>query len=69
MFGTQHFTTNIYFKELSKLYDHLQQICDEATGLLYGMAMRMKFKYNKYWDDIEKDNRLLFVVTILNLQY
>ncbi|XP_042942768.1 zinc finger BED domain-containing protein RICESLEEPER 2-like [Carya illinoinensis] len=38
-------------------------------GLLSGMTMRMQAKYDKYWGDVEKINRLLFVAVILNTQY
>lgn len=31
--------------------------------------MRKKSKYNKYWVDVKKINRLLFVDAILNPQY
>lgn len=47
----------------------MQQTCDEMIGLLSYIAMRMKLKYNNYWEHVEKINRLLIVVTILDPQY
>lgn len=47
IFGSKYYTVNIYFKELSSLYDPLQQSCDNDEELLHGVVIRMKFKYNK----------------------
>lgn len=61
-------TTNIYFEEFSRLYDHLQQSGNETIGLLHGMVMRIEFKYNISWGDIDKINKLLFVTAIIDLR-
>ncbi|XP_041020408.1 zinc finger BED domain-containing protein RICESLEEPER 3-like [Juglans microcarpa x Juglans regia] len=56
-------------EELLGLYDHLRESCESSVGLLNDMAIRMKFKYDKYWGDGEKINKLLLVVAILDSQY
>ena len=39
---------NLFFQELSTVYDHLQGYCEDDDYLLSTMAMRMKSKYDKY---------------------
>lgn len=64
--GSLYCTANMYFKELSELYYHLQMSCESSVWMLNEMAMRMKPKYDKYWENVEKINRLLFVAAILD---
>lgn len=33
------------------------------------MAMGIKYKYDKYWDNVEEINKLLFVVAIRDPRY
>ncbi|KAG2709415.1 hypothetical protein I3760_05G238000 [Carya illinoinensis] len=67
--GSAYTTANLFFSELSELHYHLQEGCTGSCGLLSGMAMRMQAKYDKYWGDVEKINRLLFVAVILDPRY
>lgn len=65
--GSKYTIANLYFSELSELHFHLKNNC--AGGLLSALVTRMKTKYDKYWENIEKMNKLLFVTVILNLRY
>ncbi|KAG2725612.1 hypothetical protein I3760_01G073900 [Carya illinoinensis] len=67
--GSKYCTANLYFDELSRIHDHLQHNYGNSEGLLFATAMRMKSKYEKYWGDIVKINRLLLVAAILDPRY
>ncbi|XP_042958052.1 uncharacterized protein LOC122293563 [Carya illinoinensis] len=67
--GCKYCTANLYLDELSRIHDHLQQNYANSEGLLFATAMRMKSKYEKYWRDIVKINRLLLVAAILDSRY
>lgn len=69
IFGSKYTTANLYFNELLKLHFRLQNSCVNSKELLYVMARRMKTKYDKYWGNIDKINRLLFVTVILGTRY
>jgi hypothetical protein len=62
-------TSNLHFQEVSYIHTHLMTYCDSHDDLLSAMAFRMKLKYEKYWGDVHKINRLLFVGAILDPRY
>ena len=64
--GSKYTTANSFFSELSELHFQLENSSTDSAGLLSDMATRMKIKYDKYWGNIEKINRLLFVAVILD---
>ena len=48
---------------------HLQEYIDNDDHVLSSMAERMMGKYNKYWEDLDKNvkvNLMMFVVVILD---
>lgn len=61
---TQYYIVNIYFEEVADLSTHLHKILNEATEILYGMAVKMKVKFNRYWEKVEKINKLLIVAIV-----
>ncbi|CAI0404797.1 unnamed protein product [Linum tenue] len=64
--GSLYATSNIFFDEVSSLYRLLMKWeKDEDTGFSE-MASRMKKKYETYWGDVEKMNKLLYVAAVLN---
>lgn len=67
--GTLYVTSNLYIQELINIHKNLNTFCNNSNRRLSSMALRMKTKYNKYWDDLEKINRLLFVAAILDPWY
>lgn len=52
IFGSKYSTSKMYF--VATIIDHLQQSYDDNVGLLHGMVMRMKSKYNWYWGILRK---------------
>ncbi|KAB1205668.1 hypothetical protein CJ030_MR7G017840 [Morella rubra] len=48
---------------------HLGKYAASGDLFLADMAKRMQMKYNKYWGDLTKVNRLLFVAAVLDPQY
>ncbi|KAG7948001.1 hypothetical protein I3843_14G123500 [Carya illinoinensis] len=67
--GTLYVTSNNYVQELIAIHKHLNNFCDNSNRRLSSMAFRMKTKYNKYWGDLEKINRLLFIAAILDPRF
>jgi hypothetical protein len=47
----------------------LTEYSESSDPLLSTMANRMKVKYYKYWEDVEKINPLLFVASLLDPRY
>lgn len=37
--------------------------------MLYDMDIKMKYKYNKYWKDVKKICKLLFMAVIIDFWY
>jgi hypothetical protein len=66
MSDTLYATSNLHFQVLSSVHEHLKSYCQNGDMLLSNMAQRMKVKY---WGDIEKVNRLLFVAILLDPRY
>lgn len=69
MSDTSYATSNLHFRVLSIVHEHLKSYCQSGDMLLSNMAQRMKVKYDKYWGDIEKVNKLLFVAIALDPRY
>jgi hypothetical protein len=47
----------------------LAEYYESSDPLLNAMANKMKLKYDKYWEDVEKINPLLFVASLLDPHY
>ena len=67
--GSLYTTSNLFFQELSTVYDHLQGYCEDDDYLLSTMSMRMKSKYDKYWGHLDNINLMLFVAIVLDPRY
>ena len=66
-FGSLFVTSNTYFHELISIEDQLQQLCSvDGDPLLRSMVVEMKKKCDKYWENIDKINLMLFVVVVPN---
>ena len=64
MSGTKYATSSLYFEELSNILGHLTEYTNSDDLVLSTMAGKMMSKYQKYWGDIEKINRLLFMAAV-----
>lgn len=65
--GSLYVTSNIMFHEISEVDMLLKQWLESADFELSLMAKRMKEKYDKYLGSIEKMNKILYYVAILDL--
>jgi hypothetical protein len=67
--GSLHSTSNLYFDVLCDVHSCLTEYSESSDPLLNAIANRMKVKYDKYWEDVEKINPLLFVASLLDPRY
>ncbi|XP_042980140.1 zinc finger BED domain-containing protein RICESLEEPER 2-like [Carya illinoinensis] len=58
--------SNFFIKEVAKLYRHLNKFSQSVDKKLAIMSERMLLKYNNYWGDFEKVNKILFIATMLD---
>ncbi|XP_022845309.1 zinc finger BED domain-containing protein RICESLEEPER 2-like [Olea europaea var. sylvestris] len=62
-------TSNIYFQEVCKIEQILKKIGDEQDYLLSSIANNMKIKFDKYWGNVDKMNKILIVAVVLDPRY
>ncbi|KAB1205139.1 putative AC transposase [Morella rubra] len=67
--GSKYVTSNAFFEELARIKFHLETFTTCSDILLCDMAKRMQSKYDKYWGDLRKVNRLLFVAAVLDPRF
>ncbi|KAK1383553.1 hypothetical protein POM88_021288 [Heracleum sosnowskyi] len=67
--GSKYCTSNVFFVELVKVQEAIMRLCSSEDILMRDMAKRMKDKYNKYWDNEENTNFLLYVAVVLDPRY
>jgi hypothetical protein len=67
--GTLYSTSNLFFQQLCTVRKNVLEYAQSPDPLMSSMAVKMKIKYDKYWGDFEKMNRLLFVAVILDPRY
>ncbi|XP_055823973.1 zinc finger BED domain-containing protein RICESLEEPER 1-like [Solanum dulcamara] len=67
--GSRYVTSNIHFLEICAVAVYLNQLmASEDTGLS-DMAKKMQEKFNKYWGDPAKMNKIIFISCILDPRY
>ncbi|XP_060182751.1 zinc finger BED domain-containing protein RICESLEEPER 2-like [Lycium barbarum] len=67
--GSRYVTSNIHFLEICAVAVYLNQLmASEDTGLS-DMAKKMQEKFNKYWGDPAKMNKIIFISCILDPHY
>ncbi|XP_074362487.1 zinc finger BED domain-containing protein RICESLEEPER 2-like [Apium graveolens] len=64
--GSKYCTSNVFFVELVKVQESIIKLCSNEDILMRDMANRMKDKYDKYWDNMENTNFLLYVAVVLD---
>ena len=64
--GTKYVTSNIFFSELVTMQATITRMCASVDEEKQKMAKSMKAKYDKYWDNIENMNFLLYVAVALD---
>ncbi|XP_077223462.1 zinc finger BED domain-containing protein RICESLEEPER 2-like [Tasmannia lanceolata] len=64
--GSLYVTSNTLFHEISEVECLLKQWSESDAYKLGMMVRRMKEKYDKYWGDIEKMNKLIYIAVVLD---
>ncbi|CAN0875623.1 Zinc finger BED domain-containing protein RICESLEEPER 1 [Linum grandiflorum] len=64
--GSSYVTSNLFFPEVVILYHLLKKWEGSPDYDLSLMASKMRIKYEKYWGDIEKMNKLLYIDIVLH---
>ncbi|KAJ9551947.1 hypothetical protein OSB04_015992 [Centaurea solstitialis] len=64
--GSKYVTSNLFFSELVKMQATITRMCHSIDAEKQKMAKSMKLKYDKYWDNIENMNFLLYVAVALD---
>ncbi|XP_021742409.1 zinc finger BED domain-containing protein RICESLEEPER 2-like isoform X2 [Chenopodium quinoa] len=67
--GSLHVTSNLFFHELVSVAVLLKDLMTNDDVEMCLMATKMKEKYDKYWDDPEKMNMLIFIAVVLDPRY
>ncbi|CAL1385330.1 unnamed protein product [Linum trigynum] len=66
--GSQYITSNLFLPEVGNLYNLLKSwmVVNNEDYQLSFMATKMKQKYEKYWGDVDKMNKLLYIAAVLD---
>nr|XP_009770684.1 PREDICTED: zinc finger BED domain-containing protein RICESLEEPER 3-like [Nicotiana sylvestris] len=67
--GSLYVTSNHYFLEICEVVVYLKQLILNENVLLGSIAKKMKEKFDKYWGDPEKINKMIFISYVLDLRY
>lgn len=61
-----YITTNVYLQEIVGVGMMINKKCESSDVGVRLMASGMKKKHNKYWDNVDKVNLLLYIAVILD---
>ncbi|XP_012833299.1 PREDICTED: zinc finger BED domain-containing protein RICESLEEPER 2-like [Erythranthe guttata] len=64
--GNKYVTSKLFFKELVAMRAGISKMCLSSDKEEREMAISMRTKYDKYWDNIDKFNLLLYVAVVLD---
>lgn len=64
--GSKYLTSNLFFGELVSLHVKLGRMCMNNDLDARNMAIKMREKYDKYWENMENINYLLYVAVVLD---
>ena len=64
--GSKYVTSNIFFFELVKMQATITRMTLSQDEQKRNMAISMKTKYDKYWDNVDNMNYLLYIAVILD---
>ncbi|CAI0560272.1 unnamed protein product [Linum tenue] len=69
--GSHYTTSNLFLQEVHSLYHLINKWVEEVEKDydLSVMAKKMKLKYEKYWGDVDKMNKLLYIATVMDPRY
>jgi hypothetical protein len=69
IFGSLYSNSNLFFQQLCRVRRQVLNYARSSDPLVSVMAKEMKEKYDKYWGNFDKVNRLLFVAVVFDLRY
>ncbi|XP_042451632.1 zinc finger BED domain-containing protein RICESLEEPER 2-like [Zingiber officinale] len=64
--GSLYVTSNTFAHEISYIHTILKEWQQSDDIDVYSMGIRMKNKFDKYWGDPEKMNKLLYIAVVLD---
>nr|GEZ43871.1 zinc finger, BED-type [Tanacetum cinerariifolium] len=64
--GSKYVTSNLFFGELVTMHASISRMCVDEDEQKRALAALVKDKYDKYWDNIDNINFLLYVVVFLD---
>ncbi|KAG6526759.1 hypothetical protein ZIOFF_016760 [Zingiber officinale] len=64
--GSLYVTSNTFAHEISYIHTILKEWQQSDDIDVYSMGIRMKNKFDKYWGDPEKVNKLLYIAVVLD---
>ncbi|XP_075665514.1 zinc finger BED domain-containing protein RICESLEEPER 1-like [Castanea sativa] len=67
--GANYVTSNSFFLELMSIHDTIDLEYEKDSYLLRKMAENMKTKFEKYWENFDNMNHLLYVRLVLDPRY
>ncbi|XP_057990566.1 zinc finger BED domain-containing protein RICESLEEPER 2-like [Hevea brasiliensis] len=67
--GSRYVTSNIFFNEISSVDCLLQEWQGSDNMELACMGDRMKVKFDKYWGDPDKMNKIIYISVVVDPRY
>ncbi|PWA89561.1 zinc finger, BED-type [Artemisia annua] len=64
--GCKYVTSNMFVKDLVTMHAAISKMCRHADENKRKIALSMKGKYDKYWDNLDNMNVLLYVALVLD---
>ncbi|KAG8661312.1 hypothetical protein MANES_02G223166v8 [Manihot esculenta] len=64
--GSRYVTSNLFFSEVSDLAFILNQWINSNDLDMKSMGERMKVKFDKYWGDVDKMNKIIYFAVVLD---
>ncbi|KAF2309284.1 hypothetical protein GH714_001507 [Hevea brasiliensis] len=64
IFNSRYVTSNMFFGEISDLAFIMNQWVDSTDIEVKNIGDRMKKKFDKYWEDIDKMNKLIYFAAV-----
>ncbi|KAL8459690.1 hypothetical protein ACS0TY_036982 [Phlomoides rotata] len=67
--GSKYVTSNLFFREIYMIHFLLNDWTNSDDDELHAMSKKMKGKFDKYWGDPKKMNKVVFIACILDPRY
>ena len=64
-----HVSSNLYFTEVCDIVGSLNELSMMEDSSLRSMSIKMRLKFDKYWEPIDKMNMMLLVAVVLDPRY